>query len=70
MISRAAALEAAERLQQLAVLVEDDGVLKRILSEATRTMKQGMYGMDKLTNADDQIFLRGNSTRGTSRLFN
>ena len=42
MVSRAAAVEAAERLQLLAGLL-GDGVLKRILSEANRTIDRQMH---------------------------
>ena len=52
MVSRAAALEAAERLQQLAILLEDDGVLKRILSEADRTICQNKTLSRKLGDVD------------------
>ncbi len=52
MVSRAAALEAAERLQQLAILLEDDGVLKRILSEANRTICLNKTLTSKLADAD------------------
>jgi len=52
MVSRAAAMEAAERLQQLAILLEDDGVLKRILSEADRTIRQHTKLAKTLSDAD------------------
>ena len=52
MVSRAAAMEAAERLQQLAILLEDDGVLKRIVSEADRTIRQHTTFAKTLGDAD------------------
>lgn len=52
MVSRAAAMEAAERLQQLAILLEDDGVLKRIVSEADRTIRQNINVVKSLGDVD------------------
>lgn len=68
MVSRAAALEAAERLQQLAILLEDDGVLKRILSEANRTICQSKDLVRRPGDTDitDRLF-DGNSRPSRSR---
>ncbi len=70
MVSRAAALEAAERLQQLAILLEDDGVLKRILSEANRTICQNQSLTSTLSEADavERRFDAGACKVGARRL--